>query len=62
MNYIDTCNYLFAQMPSFQDVGSSAYKPGLERIESFCEYIGSPHRGYMTIHIAGTNGKGRHRI
>ncbi len=58
MDYKETCDYLFSSMPTFQEVGSAAYKPGLERIESFCEYIGSPHSRYMTIHIAGTNGKG----
>ncbi len=45
-------------MPSFQNVGGDAYKPGLERIESFCKLLGEPHLSYPTIHIAGTNGKG----
>ncbi|MFR9650694.1 MAG: folylpolyglutamate synthase/dihydrofolate synthase family protein [Rikenellaceae bacterium] len=61
MNYQQTCDYLFSAMPSFQQVGGvvgDSYKPGLDRIESFCEYLGSPHHDYITIHIAGTNGKG----
>ena len=45
-------------MPSFQRVGGDAYKPGLERIASFCQHIGNPQRNYYTIHVAGTNGKG----
>lgn len=58
MNYTETLDFLFTSMPSFQRVGGDAYKPGLERIASFCQYIGNPQRNYYTIHVAGTNGKG----
>ena len=33
------------------------WKPGLERIRRLMEIMGSPHRGYPIIHVAGTNGK-----
>lgn len=58
MNYTETLDYLFSSMPSFQQVGGDAYKPGLERITEFCRVIGNPQRSYFVIHIAGTNGKG----
>ena len=58
MNYTETIDYLFSSMPSFQQVGGDAYKPGLERILEFCRSIGNPQRNYFVIHIAGTNGKG----
>lgn len=58
MNYTETLDYLFSSMPSFQQVGGDAYKPGLERIAEFCRQIGNPHRNYFVIHVAGTNGKG----
>ena len=58
MNYTETLDYLFSSMPSFQQVGGDAYKPGLERITEFCRAIGNPHRNYFVIHVAGTNGKG----
>ena len=58
MNYTQTVEYLFATTPSFQQVGADAYKPGLERIRNFCHQIGDPHKSYLTIHVAGTNGKG----
>lgn len=58
MNYTETLDYLFSSMPSFQQVGGDAYKPGLERISEFCRSIGNPQRNYFVIHIAGTNGKG----
>ncbi len=58
MTYAETLDYLFTAMPSFQNVGGDAYKPGLERIEQFCKYLGSPQCKYMVVHVAGTNGKG----
>ena len=58
MNYTQTLEFLFTSMPSFQRVGGDAYKPGLERIASFCQHLGNPQRNYYTIHVAGTNGKG----
>ena len=58
MNYTETLDFLFTSMPSFQNVGGDAYKPGLERVASFCQYLGNPQRSYYTIHVAGTNGEG----
>ena len=50
MNYTETLDYLFSSMPSFQQVGGDAYKPGLERIAEFCRSIGNPQRNYFVIH------------
>lgn len=58
MNYFETVEYLFATTPSFQAVGADAYKPGLERVAEFCRGLGNPQNDYLTIHVAGTNGKG----
>jgi len=58
MNYSQTLEFLFSSMPTFQEKGVTAYKPGLERIAAFCRHLGNPQRNYFTIHIAGTNGKG----
>lgn len=58
MNYTETIDYLYKQLPSFEKDGKSAYKPGLERVAEFCRKIGNPQRNYFIIHIAGTNGKG----
>ena len=51
-------DYLFSQVPMFQNVGSKAYKEGLENTHILDEHFGHPHTKYRTIHIAGTNGKG----
>ncbi len=58
MSYEETIDYLFTAMPSFQNVGGDAYKPGLERIREFCQRLDNPQLKYFVVHIAGTNGKG----
>lgn len=51
-------DYIFNMAPSYQNVGSKAYKEGLSNTVLFDERLGNPHTKYKTIHIAGTNGKG----
>ena len=58
MTYEQTTEYLFNCAPLFQQVGSSAYKEGLDNTSLLDEHFGHPHRNYRTIHVAGTNGKG----
>lgn len=58
MTYRETCNYLFSQVPMFERQGISGYKAGLENTLKLDEHFGHPHRDYLTIHVAGTNGKG----
>ena len=58
MNYQETLNFLYAQLPVFETQGAHAYKPGLERCEAMDELLGHPHKHFKTIHVAGTNGKG----
>ena len=58
MNYSQTLDFLFSSLPAYETDGATAYKPGLERIASFCRLLGNPQRNFFTIHVAGTNGKG----
>lgn len=58
MNYQETLTYLYNSAPLFQQVGSAAYKEGLENTYALDAYFGHPHRSFRTIHVAGTNGKG----
>lgn len=58
MTYQETTEYLFSQLPQFEKEGASGYKPGLERVETLLELCGSPHKQLITLHIAGSNGKG----
>ena len=58
MNYQQTIDFLFTQFPAYQLNGTSAYKPGLERILKLSKIAGNPHNAFKSIHLAGTNGKG----
>ncbi len=58
MNYSETIQYLYAQLPQFQMIGAGAYKPGLYNIEQLDAWCGHPHEAFPCIHVAGTNGKG----
>lgn len=58
MTYIETIDYLFAQVPMFQNLGAGAYKPGLETTLKLAEHWQNPHERLTTIHVGGTNGKG----
>lgn len=51
-------DYIFNKFPSFQKVGASAYKPGIESVKTLVEQLGNPHGKFRSVHIAGTNGKG----
>ncbi|NDV79384.1 folylpolyglutamate synthase/dihydrofolate synthase family protein [Dysgonomonas sp. 511] len=58
MNYEETLEYLYNQLPVYQKVGGIAYKEGLDNSLALDKYFGYPHKKYKTIHVAGTNGKG----
>ena len=58
MTYQETCEYLFNQLPMFERQGAGGYKEGLENSHALDEHLGHPHKKYLTIHVAGTNGKG----
>lgn len=58
MNYEQTLDYLFAKLPMFSRMGSSAIKNGLDNTISLCKFLDSPQEKFKTIHVAGTNGKG----
>ncbi|MCM1519600.1 MAG: bifunctional folylpolyglutamate synthase/dihydrofolate synthase [Lachnoclostridium sp.] len=58
MTYEEAIDYLYNSLPVFQHSGPGAYKPGLERISSLDQLFGHPSKGFKSVHIAGTNGKG----
>ena len=57
-SYIQTIKYLYDRLPVFHQIGSAAYKPGLENTIRLMNALHNPQTKYRTIHIAGTNGKG----
>ena len=58
MNYQETVEYLYSQMPMFSRTGGDAYKEGLGTSVALDMLYNNPHKAYKTIHVAGTNGKG----
>ena len=51
MDYQNTLTYLYESVPMFQQIGSGAYKEGLENTKILDEYFGHPHREYRTMHV-----------
>lgn len=58
MDYKEAVDFLFSRLPAFQKDGIVAYKPGLRNIRKLCTALGNPQESFLTIHVAGTNGKG----
>jgi dihydrofolate synthase / folylpolyglutamate synthase len=58
MNYRQTLDYLFAQLPMFHRIGAAAYRADLTNTIALCALLGNPENQFKSIHIAGTNGKG----
>jgi dihydrofolate synthase / folylpolyglutamate synthase len=42
----------------YQRVGAAAYKTDISNTRKLAEYLDHPEKGFKSIHVAGTNGKG----
>ncbi|WP_026976596.1 bifunctional folylpolyglutamate synthase/dihydrofolate synthase [Flavobacterium tegetincola] len=58
MNYAETLDWMFNQLPMYQTQGASAYKKDLTNTILLMDYLNHPEANIKTIHVAGTNGKG----
>src|SRR5258708_8272839 len=58
MNYQETIQYLYSQLPLFTRDGPSAYKANLDNTIELCKRLGDPQNKFKSIHVGGTNGKG----
>ena len=58
MNYQETLDWMFNQLPMYQTQGASAYKEDLTNTIVLANYLGNPEKQLKCIHVAGTNGKG----
>jgi len=58
MTYQQTLEWMYAQLPMYQHLGSSALNASLNNILAFSDYLGHPETRFRSIHVAGTNGKG----
>jgi dihydrofolate synthase/folylpolyglutamate synthase len=58
MNYQETINWMFNQLPMYQLQGASAYKKDLTNTHLLIAHLHNPQEKVKCIHVAGTNGKG----
>lgn len=58
MNYSDTVNWMFQQLPMYQNKGKSAFKKDLTNTLKLSAHLKHPEQKFKSIHVGGTNGKG----
>jgi dihydrofolate synthase/folylpolyglutamate synthase len=58
MDYQETINWMFHQLPMYQLQGASAYKKDLTNTHLLIDHLDYPQEKIKCIHVAGTNGKG----
>lgn len=58
MTYSETLQWMFAQLPMYQQQGASAYKKDLTNTVLLAAHLGNPEQNIKCVHVAGTNGKG----
>ncbi len=58
MTYRNTLDWMFSQLPMYQQKGASALNAKLDNIQLFANHLGHPEKKFKSIHVAGTNGKG----
>lgn len=58
MNYQQTLDWMFNQLPMYQQQGASAFRKDLTNTHLLAAHLNHPEHKFKSIHIAGTNGKG----
>src|ERR1700760_5193963 len=58
MNYQETIQYLYSQLPLFTRDGASAYKANLDNTIELLNRLDNPQHKFKSVHVGGTNGKG----
>ncbi len=58
MTYQETIEWMFVQLPMYQEIGKTAFNGKLDNILKLCAHLGHPETQFKSIHVAGTNGKG----
>ena len=58
MNYQETLDWMFSQLPMYQRIGAAAYKADLNHTIALLDLLGNPQNDFKSVHVAGTNGKG----
>lgn len=58
MNYQQTLDWMFAQLPMYQREGKTAFKKDLTNTLVLSKELNFPEKKFTSIHVGGTNGKG----
>lgn len=57
-DFAATLDYLYGLLPMYQRIGKAAYKKDLSNTHELCWALGRPQWRFLSLHVAGTNGKG----
>ena len=49
---------MFAKLPMYQRQGKTAFKKDLTNINALSNHLNFPEKKFLSVHVAGTNGKG----
>lgn len=58
MTYGETLDWMFAQLPMYQQKGKSAFNAKLDNTLALAAHLDHPEKKFKSIHVGGTNGKG----
>jgi len=58
MTYKEILDWMFVQLPMYQNDGSIAFKKDLTNILALSKELDFPEQKFKSIHVGGTNGKG----
>lgn len=58
MTYKETLDWMFSQLPMYQQKGIAALNAKMDNIIHFSDFLRNPEKKFKSIHVAGTNGKG----
>jgi len=58
MTYQETIDWMFNQLPMYQNQGKTAYKEDLSNTIKLSNHLNNPELKFKSIHVGGTNGKG----
>ena len=56
--YHETVEWMFAQLPMFQRIGTDAFRKDLTNTLKIATHLNNPEHNFKTVHVGGTNGKG----
>ncbi len=58
MTYQETLDWMYGQLPMYQQFGTHALGTKLDKTVLLAEHLGNPQEKFKSLHVAGTNGKG----